>query len=121
MKALDNFYLELEEPNKGCMLALRDIILTQDADISTTWKYGLPFFCYKGKMFCYLWKHKKYHLPYIGFVEGNKLDFEELIIEKRARMKIMLIDPNQDLPLSKIKEILNAALELYKSGIIKIK
>jgi hypothetical protein len=119
MKVLDQFYLELEEPNKGCMLALKDIILAQDSDITTVWKYRLPFFCYKGKMFCYLWKHKKYQLPYLGFVEGNKLDFEELIIEKRARMKIMLIDPNLDLPLSKIKEILNAALELYKSGILK--
>ncbi len=121
MNALDNFYFEQEEPIKGCLLALRDTIFAQDTEISAVFKYKLPFFCYKGKMFCYLWIHKKYQLPYIGFVEGKKLDFEELLIEYRARMKILLLDPNIDLPFSKINEIINAALDLYRTGVIKIK
>jgi hypothetical protein len=31
---LDTFYLTKEEPNKSCLLALRDIILAQDPDIT---------------------------------------------------------------------------------------
>ena len=54
MKALDDFYLQQNEPVKSCLLALREIILSQDADITNALKYGMPFFCYKGKMFCYL-------------------------------------------------------------------
>ena len=54
MKEPDNFYLQQEEPIKGCLLALKEIILSQDEDISNEWKYGMPFFCYKKKMFCYL-------------------------------------------------------------------
>jgi hypothetical protein len=69
---LDNFYFQQEEPDKSCLLALREIILSQDTNITATWKYGMPFFCYKGKMFCYLWLHKTLHQPYIGIVEGER-------------------------------------------------
>lgn len=112
---LDNFYLQKPEPIKSCLLALRDIILAYDKNLTAEWKYKLPFFYYKGKMCCYLWIHKKYNQPYIGFVNGNKLNHPKLIIEKRARMKIMLFNPNEDLPLKTIKTILKQAIDLYKS------
>ncbi|QEC78830.1 DUF1801 domain-containing protein [Mucilaginibacter ginsenosidivorax] len=118
---LDNFYLQKNEPVKGCLLALRQIILKQDADITAAWKYGMPFFCYKGKMFCYLWVHKKLLQPYIGIVEGKRFDHPGLIIEKRARMKIMLFDAGEDLPVETIEEILKLAIDLYKTGMIKIR
>ena len=31
---LDNFYLKYEEPTRGCLLALRDIILKQNSQIT---------------------------------------------------------------------------------------
>ena len=118
--AADNFYLQKDEPIKSCLLALRDIILSQDEEIKSVWKYGMPFFSYKGKMFCYLWVHRKYKQPYLGIVEGKRMEHPQLIIEKRSRMKIMLLDPAKDLPLRTIKEILKDALELYRCGKIKI-
>jgi hypothetical protein len=121
MKELDNFYHQLDEPIKGTMLALREIILQQDHNIATAWKYKLPFFVYKGRMFCYLWIHKKYKQPYIGIVEGNRINHPLLITEKRARMKIMLFDPMKDLPIKIIEQILEQTLHLYKSGIVKTK
>jgi hypothetical protein len=81
----------------------------------------MPFFCYKGKMFCYLWFHKKHKQPYIGIVEGKRFDEPFLIQEDRSRMKIMLFDPNEDLPLQTIENILQKAINLYKTGEIKIK
>ena len=121
MKAIDNYYLQLDEPAQSCLLAARKLILAQDNDITEAWKYGMPFFCYKGKMFCYLWVHKKYKQPYIGIVEGQRFDHPDLIIEKRSRMKIMLLDPNKDLPVKTITGILQQALHLYRSGIVKIR
>jgi hypothetical protein len=119
--ALNNFYLQKDEPVRSCLLALREIILKQDTQITATWKYGMPFFCYRNKMFCYLWVHKKLLKPYIGIVEGQRLNHPELIIEKRSRMKIMLFDADTDLPVETIEAILNEALDLYKSGVIKTK
>ena len=121
MKERDDFYLRQAEPVKSCLLALREIILSQDKDVSNTWKYGMPFFCYKGKMFCYLWVHKKYKQPYIGIVEGKRFNHPDLIIEKRSRMKIMLFDPNKDLPIKTMEIILQKAINFYKTGEIKIK
>jgi hypothetical protein len=118
---LDNFYLQHPEPVNECLLALRSIILKQDTHVTAEWKYHMPFFCYKGKMFCYLWVHKTLHQPYIGIVEGKRINHRDLIIEKRSRMKIMLFDPDKDLPVEVIESILQQAIDLYKSGQIKIK
>jgi Domain of unknown function (DU1801) len=117
---LSNYYLNKDEPVKSCLMALRETILAQDNNIENVLKYGMPFFTYKGKMFCYLWIHKQHNLPYIGFVEGNRLKHPDLLKEKRARMKILLINPEKDLPLKTIKGLLSDALEFYKSGKIKI-
>lgn len=112
LSELDQFYLKLEEPFQSCLLGLRDIILAVDEDITAEWKYKLPFFYHQGKMLCYLWIHKKYKQPYIGFVNGNLLNDEDLLVEKRAKMKILLIDPQQDLPFEKIKSLLTTAIHL---------
>src|SRR5882672_4518820 len=112
----DIYYLLLDEPVKSCLLALRNLVLSADKNISAAWRYGMPFFYYKKKMFCYLWVHKKYKQPYLGMVEGKHLHDPELISESRSRMKIMLFDPNKDLPVRTIKKILREAIELYTSG-----
>lgn len=119
--ALESFYLNKEEPNKGCLLALRDIILKQDIEVSETLKYGMPCFCFKGKMFCYLWVDKKTNEPYMLFVEGGYLDHPLLEVGTRARMKIFRINSMDDLPVATIEDLLNQALDLYRDGTIKIK
>ena len=119
MKELDNFYFQQDEPTKGCLLALREIILRQDSKITNTWKFGMAFFCYDGKMFCYLWFHKIYKQPYLGIVEGMRFEEPFLIQEKRSRMKIMLFVPNEDLPLDTIESLLKKAIDFYRTGEIK--
>jgi hypothetical protein len=113
LRPIDNWFLEQDEPFKNCLQFLRTHILSRDKNITEAWKYGMPFYCYKGKMFCYLWTHKKYHQPYIGFVEGKFLQHPDLIQEKRARMKILLIDPTKDIPLPKINLLIKEALKFY--------
>ncbi|RZF62653.1 DUF1801 domain-containing protein [Sphingobacterium corticibacterium] len=118
---LHNYYLSKEEPNKSCLLALRDIILNHDTDITETQKWGMPCFCYKKKMFCYLWTDKKTDEPYILMVEGKLLDHYALEEGNRSRMKIFRVNPNKDLPIEIIEEILQKAINLYKAGIVKLK
>jgi hypothetical protein len=111
---LEHFYLKQEEPTKSCLLFLRELILNQDKHLSNEWKYGMPMFCYKGKMCCYLWIHKVHKQPYIGFVEGKHLNHPDLLQEKRARMKILLVDASKDIPVRKIKTLLKEMLGLYQ-------
>lgn len=120
MNEKDYFYLNHDEPNKSCLLTLRDIVLNQDENITETKKYGMPCFCYRKKMFCYLWVDKKTDEPYILFVEGKHLDHPKLEVGKRTRMKIFRINPNKDIPINTIELLLNKALNLYRNGTIKI-
>jgi hypothetical protein len=121
MKSLDDFYLKFDEPLKSTFLALKDIILNQDPEISMSWKYGMPFFSFKTKMFCYLWLDKKTQQPYIGIIEGKHFDEKFLIQGNRRRIKIMLFDPNLDLPLENIEFVIQKAINLYIEGVVKIK
>lgn len=113
---LDAYYLVQDEPNKSCLLVLRKIILDQDALVNETRKYGMPCFCYRKKMFCYLWTDKKTDEPYMLFVEGKHLDHPALEQGDRVRMKILRIDPNAELPIDMIRTILKDAVDLYRSG-----
>ncbi|WP_430401799.1 DUF1801 domain-containing protein [Fluviicola sp.] len=115
MSGLTEFYLKQEDSVKETMLALRDFVLKQDTNITHELKYGMPFFCYKGKMFCYFWTHKLYKQPYIGFVEGKLFEEPFMLQEKRSRMKIFLIDPNVDLPIERIELLVQKALNFYST------
>lgn len=121
LKEIDNYYAQKDEPAKSCLLALRSIILKHDPNITEAWKYKMPFFCYKGKMFCYLWVQKDTHIPYLGLVEGKRMNHPKLLSEKRSRMKIMLMDPNEDLPIDLISSLLSEAISFYTSGLITIR
>ncbi len=121
LEELHNYYLNKEEPNKSCLLALRIIILDQDKNITETQKWGMPCFCYKNKMFCYLWTDKKTGDPYILMVEGKYFHHPKLEEGDRSRMKILRVNPNKDLPLQTIETILQKALDLYRTGQISIK
>jgi len=113
LREIDNFFLQKEEPVKSCLLFLREYLLSYDKALTEAWKYKMPFYCYKGKMFCYLWVNKKTQQPYLGIVEGRRLEHPLLIIQKRSRMKIMLMDVTADIPVKTIDEILKMAIALY--------
>ncbi len=111
---LNQFYLNQSEPNNSCFLALRSIILKLDDQIEEAWKYKLPFFLYKGKMFCYLWQDKKTKAPYIGVVKGLEINHPLLIQGNRSKMKILPINPNKDIEIDEINFILKKAMSFYK-------
>ncbi|MEO9532006.1 MAG: DUF1801 domain-containing protein [Crocinitomicaceae bacterium] len=111
---LEQFYLSKTEPNRSCLLALRDIILNTHDQLSETRKYGMPCFVYGKKHFCYLWTDKKTTEPYILMVDGNQLNHPALETGSRARMRILRINPLQDLDLETINAVLKEGIELYK-------
>ena len=119
--ALDSFYLTKPDAIKGCLLALRTIILGYDKNITETVKYGMPCFCYGKKQFCYLWIDKKTNHPYILFVEGKHINHPKLETGTRARMKILRVNPNKDLSLRTIQSILKLAVSLYQNRLVKAK
>ncbi|PCJ65312.1 MAG: hypothetical protein COA58_10665 [Bacteroidetes bacterium] len=121
MREIDNYFIQKDEPNKSCLLALRSIILDHDDVVTETTKWGMPCFCFKKKPFCYLWTDKDTNEPYILFVEGKYLNHPKLETGSRSRMKILRVNPNKDLQIDLIKSLLTDALNLYKNGTIVLK
>ncbi|WP_139959385.1 DUF1801 domain-containing protein [Flavicella sediminum] len=114
LNSLDAFYDKLQEPTKSCLLAIRQLLLSYDTDICELKKYGLPFFYYKKKAFCYLWKDKKSQEPYIGIHRGYLIEHPKLIKGTRTRIKIFPIHPEQDIDKDTLFEILDLAKLHYK-------
>jgi hypothetical protein len=114
LRPIDDYFLQKEEPVKSTLEFLRQHILRFAPDITEKWQYGMPFFFYKDKRFCYLWVHKKLKQPYLGLVDGKWLKYPDLLQEKRSRMKIFLVDPAKNIPLKKVNAILREALNLHK-------
>lgn len=71
IETVENYYDSKKELTKSCLLALREIILKQDPLITETQKWGMPCFCYRKRIFCYLSIDSKKDMPYIMMVEGR--------------------------------------------------
>lgn len=113
MTPLENYYTSLKEPLQSCFLALRTIILGIDEAITPEWKYKMPFFYYKKKIFCYLWIDKKTKEPYIGVVKGLQVNHPKLELGNRKMIPILRLKASEDLPVNTIKTILTAAIKQY--------
>jgi len=114
---LDAFYLEQQEPNQSCLLALRQLLLSQQhVHLSETMKYSMPCFLLASRALCYLWTDKKSGEPYILWVEGHQMKHPSLEAGDRKRMKIQRINPWADLPVATIHQVLDEAIQLYQTN-----
>lgn len=114
---LSSFFLNKEEPVKGCLIAMREIVLKFDPNIKETKKYGMPCYLYDEKPFTYLWTDKKSGHPYLLIVEGGKIDHPALLQGDRARMKTLIVDPNEDIDIKSINEVLVLARTLSSGSL----
>lgn len=110
-----------ENPNsliKSTLLAIREMIMNSNLMIKETIKYGMPCYVIDHKPICYVWIDRKSSIPYILFVDGKKLHHPVLQSGTRKKMKVLLIDPSNEIPSQLIDEILTSAVTL-KLGQIK--
>lgn len=111
MKEADQYFESHQEPVKSCLTAMRKVILNYDQHITEVWRYRMPFYCYGDKRFCYLWYDKKRKLPYLGLTDGKLYSDPDLLQESRSRMKIFLLDPEKNLPIARIRQILKVSIK----------
>lgn len=110
---IDQFYLDLPEATKSCTLYLRDYFKTNYPNFTEEYKWGLPYFYLDGKPFCYLWKDKNNNHPYLGFAKSHLVEHEYLELGNRKRFKVYHINPNKDIDISTLEEIIQLLLPFY--------
>lgn len=113
MTELENFYESLEEPNKGCFLFLRKHFLELGSEYTEHWKWKLPFFYYKKKPFCYIWFDKKTNFPYVCFTRSLHINRPEMQLGERKKMKAFTINPNSDIDIKTLNEIIKESLTKF--------
>lgn len=114
MNPIEEYFFRIPEPEQTMLLFLRKKILSSDDLISETFSFQLPFLKYKKKMLCFFYYSKKHQKHYLSFYHGDRLNHPLLLSESRKKFKILLLDPEEDLPLELIFEL----LEEVKSHII---
>lgn len=92
------------------MFAMHHIAIQYNDEMGEDLKYGMPLITYKGKPFCYLWMDKKTKYPYYLMVKGDKISHPALEQGDRKRMKVLLVNPNEDLPVETINEVFTLAM-----------
>lgn len=109
--SIDEYLSDRDEDIRDVMLYARKFIKEFHPDITEALQYGCPFFSFRGKKLCYLHSNKKRQV-YLGFVDGSRMQHSVLIAGDRTHIKIFDLDPEKDIQISKLKQVLKMALEL---------
>ncbi|MDO5655608.1 MAG: DUF1801 domain-containing protein [Flavobacteriaceae bacterium] len=113
MNPVDNYFLNLNEPERSLLLLLRDLILKTDENITLGWAFQMPFFYYKKKMFCYIRIEKKSGMPYLAFAKGKFMQHPHLESGDRKLFKILYLNTQEDLDNNLVKNLLHEAISYY--------
>ena len=111
LNPLENYFLKQPEPQQSCMLFLRKWLIEQG--LEEQYKYLTAMYHFKGKPLCYLSVRTKDSQLYIGFVKGYLMKHPELKKEGRKMISALYINPEMDLPIKTLSQIVKAAKKLY--------
>ena len=111
LNPLENHFLKQPEPHRSCMLFLRKWLLGQS--LEEEFKYMTAMYYYKEKAFCYLTVSGKENKLYIGFIKGHLMKHPKLEKEGRKQIKVIYLNPEKDLPIKTLSEIVRMAKKLY--------
>lgn len=111
LNPLENYFLKQPEPHQGCMLYLRKWLINQDFE--EHYKYMTAMYYFKGKPFCYMSVRTKDSQLYLGFWKGHEMKHPQLKKEGRKLISAFYIDPEKDLPVKTLSEIVTKAKKLY--------
>jgi hypothetical protein len=109
---LENYYLKQPEPIQGCLLALKNIILSVDKEISHRRLYQIPVFYYREKKLAFLWVHRK-RLLFGIITDKNILKFPEGV-RRKDQYETMEVDPAKDIPIDNIIDRIQGQINLYR-------
>lgn len=111
LNPLENYFLKQPEPQQSCMLFLRKWLMEQGLD--EQYKYMTAMYYFKEKTFCYLSYSSKTNKLYVGFIKGHLMKHAKLMQEGRKQIKVLYLNPEKDLPIKTLTEIVKMAKKLY--------
>jgi len=111
---LEDYYLKHPEPVRGCLFALKQIIMSVSDQVRHERKYQVPFFSYKGKKLGFIWMNRKKLI--LGFITDKSVLLPVEGVRLKDQLETIQIDPNADLPKEMIVTKIKELIRLYEKN-----
>lgn len=115
MKLTDEYILRQPKQYQDIMLYLISVVEQNVTELVLHFKWGIPYFYYKNKPFCYLAPNHKNGFVDIGFAKGYQLKMNQdyLIGEKRNTVKSLRYYDLNSIENHILESVIEEAIQLY--------
>lgn len=116
MKLTDDYIFRQPEKYQSIVLHLISVLKREIPDLELLFKWGIPYFYYKKKPFCYLApNHRKGYVD-AGFARGFQLkrNQEYLVDEKRNTVKSLRYFRIEDIDNTVLEDVIRESVTLYQ-------
>jgi hypothetical protein len=116
MKLTDEYIYRQPEKYRSIILHLISVFEHEIPELVLLYKWGMPYFYYKKRMFCYLISNSKKGFVDAGFARGFQLKGNQdcLIGEKRNTVKSLRYYDLEDIDNTILVNVIQEAATLYK-------
>lgn len=117
MKLTDQYILNQPEKYQSILLYIISVVESKIAGVDLNFKYGIPYFYYHKKPFCYLAPNHKKGFVDVGFARGFLLkeNQEFLNSENRNTVKSLRYFSLESIDHQVLEAVLEEAKSLYLS------
>ena len=116
MKLAEEYILRQPEHFQDIILYLCAVVEQVEPEVELLFKWGLPFYYYKKKPFCYLNPIKKENAIDLCFMKGHELKKHRdlMIVENRKIVTSLRYNDLKNIDSKVLNEVLTEAIYLYK-------
>ena len=116
MKLTDEYIYRQPEKLRSIVLHLISVFEREIPELDLLFKWGIPYFYYKNKPFCYLAPNPKKGFVDAGFARGFQLNRNQdsLVGEKRNTVKSLRYFSLEDIDNAVLEDVIREAATLYK-------
>jgi hypothetical protein len=116
MKLNDEYIFRQPEKQQSILLHLISVFEREIPELELLFKWGIPYFYYRKKPFCYLAPNHKKGFVDAGFARGFQLkrNQDSLIGEKRNTVKSLRYYTLEGIDNLILEDVIQEALGLYK-------
>ncbi len=115
MNPAEDYILKQANPYKMILLHLQAVIESVIPELDLKFKYGLPFYYFNGKPFCYMNVSRKKGYVDLGFAKGNLITVwtDYHVIENRKKMISLRYFTMDEIREDILLDVLKDARSLY--------
>jgi hypothetical protein len=116
MRLTDEYIFRQPEKYQSVLLHLISVFEREVPGLELLFKWGMPYFYYKKRMFCYLISNPKKGFVDAGFARGFQLkrNQEYLVDEKRNTVKSLRYYTLESINNEILVDVIQEILSLYK-------